>query len=787
VIAVERAYVHLAADVAVAWEYEVGRGKVLCLGAHLRFTAPDDTLRRQRDTIIRNALTFSGAEPAARSAFPRAHWPLARRQHAAVSVLPRPRTFPPSTGDAALAPAIRIDAPDASPFTLAGTRALVLGTEAGGVTEMWLHPLCVLSGLEPRADGEPLVCRNAAITPADLRRTLTSASGAIVSERLVVSAEHAEVHYQLSAAPATPDESPALELAFRLPLRLEWPLPADSLIPLRAESGSAHGRQVIVVTGRDGRHVSAVFVEGAEPAEIVVDDDEGPVVRLRCTDPQGIRLAVTSSSAGLQALPPARTLDDALDEQARRLGRLKQRTASVVTGDPLVDAAWPWAVARLANFMADGPYGRGMMAGYAASRAGWSRSRPGYAWFFGRDSCWSVDAMLAIGMDDEARAAISLLVDTMDVTGKVAHEITTSGVVHYDAADATPLLLRAVASYAAWTGDMTQIQAWWPAVTLGVDCCVSCDRDGDGLPENADIGHGWVESGPLGGGAVTSYVAAIWIDALRRLLPVAEAIGDEALAVRLATLRDRAVRGFEGLRDPVSGRVALHRTADGRLATDLTALSAVPIALGVETSTTGHDTLATLASPRFSAPWGLRMLPTDDPRYDPVAYHAGTVWPLFTGWAALADARLGAAVRSLERIRSTAALIAQRCKGAFDEVLHGDTGEGAGVCPDQAWSAAMMITPVMVGLLGVTPDAIHGECRFHPRLPGPGTTLTASGVRVGGAMLSVVCRNAPTGDRVEFEVLSSRESTRSITIQVGTDRQSIEPGARARLSLAMTA
>ncbi len=787
VIAVERAYVQLAADVAVAWEYDVGTGRVLCLGAHLRFTAPDDTLHRQRDTIIRNALMYAGAEPLVRSAFPRSYWPLARRQHAAVSMLPRPRALPPSIGVAALSPAIRIDAPDASPFTLAGTRALVLGTEAAGVTEIWLHPLCVLSGLETRADDEPLVCRDAAITPGDMRRTLTSASEALVSERLVVSAEQAEVHYQLSTATATPDESPALELTFRLPLRLEWPFPADSLIPLRAESGSAQGRQVIVVTGRDGRHLSAVFVDGSGPAEIVVDDDEGPVIRLRSTDPLGIRLVVTSSSAGSQALPPACSLDDALDEQARRLGRLKQRTASVVTGDPVVDAAWPWAAARLAGFMADGPYGRGMMAGYAASRPGWGHSRPGYAWFFGRDTCWSVDAMLAIGMHDEARAAISLLVDTMDVTGKVAHEITTSGVVHYDAADATPLLLRAVASYAAWTGDVTQLQTWWPAVALGVDFCVSCDRDGDGLPENTDVGHGWVESGPLGGGAVTSYVAAIWIDALRRLPPVAEAIGDEALAARLGTLRDRAVRGFEGLRDPASGRVALHRTADGRLATDLTALSAVPIALGVDSATSAHETIATLASPRFSAPWGLRMLPTDDPRYDPLAYHAGAVWPLFTGWAALADARLGAAERSLGRIRSTAALIAHRCKGAFDEVLDGDTGEGAGVCPDQAWSAALMITPVIAGLLGVTPDAIHGECRVHPRLPRSVTTMTASGLRVGGAMISIVCQRAPSGEHVELEVTSSPESRGTLTILAGNDRQPIEPGVRARMSLATPA
>ena len=787
VIAVERAYVHLAADVAVAWEYDVGRGRVLCLGAHLRFAAPDESLHHQRDTIIRNALADAGANPADRFASTRSYWPLARRQHAPVSVLPRPRTLPALTGAPALFPSVRVSEPDASPFTLAGTRALVTGTEAGGVTEMWLHPLCVLGDLVPRADDGPLTCRDVSITAGDIRRVLTSVAGTMVTERLVVSAERSEVHYQLATSEASPDEAPVLELTFRLPLRLEWPYPVDALVPFRVELSGGLGRQVIAVTGRDGRHLSAVFVDGAGPAEIVADNDDGPVVRMSSTDPRGIRMMVTSSTAGPEALPTGGTIDDALREQHHRLAHLKQRTASVATGDPVVDTAWPWAVARLASFIGNCPYGRGVMAGYAASRPGWGRARPGYAWFFGRDTCWSVDAMLSIGMHDDARTAISLFVDTMDVTGKSAHEITTSGVVHYDAADATPLLLRAVASYAAWTGDRAQIQEWWPAMRRAVDFCVTCDRDGDGLPENSGVGHGWVESGPLGGGAVTSYVAAIWIDALRKLRPVAHAIGDEELARRLAALSDHAMRGFESLRDPASGRVGLHRTVDGRLATDLTALSAVPIALGVDTSPSADEILEVLASPPFSAPWGLRMLPTDDPRYDPVAYHAGTVWPLFTGWAALADARRGAADRCFTRIRSTAVLMAHRCKGAFDEVLHGDTGEAAGVCPDQAWSAAMVIAPVMTGLLGVAPDAIRAECRFHPRLPRALTRLAASGIRVGDVMLSVVCQRASSGEAIELEVLSSPESTGAITILAGNDRRPVDPGTRIRMSLGTVA
>lgn len=777
VIAVERSYVHLGADVAVAWEYEVGRGRILCIGAHLRFTAPDLRFAMHRDTIVRNALE-DAATPSPR----RTHWPEARRRHAPVTVLPRPRALPAIADVPLLQPSIHISDPDRSSFTLAGSRALVVGTEVDGVSEVWLHPLCVLSTIEARLGNVRLICTELVATPGDVSRVLVGADGSLLRERLAVHPSRSEVHYHLLRQGGPPGESEPIDLTFRLPLRLEWPLPVDALVPMRVEVVQGDGRHAIVVTGRDGQHLSAVFIEGADVPVIVTEEDEGALVQLCSTDPHGIRLSITASTTGRSGLPPHGTLAGAMREQHHRLTDLKQRTAAVVTGDAVVDAAWPWAIARLGNFMADAAEGRGLMAGYAASRPGWGRSRPGYAWFFGRDSCWSVDALLAVGMHNEARSAIALLVDTADLTGQIAHEITTSGVVHYDAADATPLLLRAVAAYAEWTADVEQIRAWWPAVRRAVEFCVASDRDGDGLPENTGVGHGWIESGPLGGGAVTSYTASIWIDALRRLRPVADFVGDGTLAIRLAQLHDRALAGLEALRDPESGRLALHRADDGHLVTDLTALAAVPIALGVDTSPSADDILHALGAPRFSAPWGLRMLPTDDPRYDPTSYHGGAVWPLFTGWAALADARRGAVERAFARVRATALLATQRCKGAFDEVLHGDTGAGAGVCPDQAWSAAMLLTPIMTGLLGIAPNALHGECQMRPRLPRAIGQLAVHGMRVGSASLSIVCRQSSEND-LGVRLEAAPDNMGDITVSLPNDRVRLRPGAHALVTL----
>ncbi|ODT02260.1 MAG: hypothetical protein ABS52_14720 [Gemmatimonadetes bacterium SCN 70-22] len=382
--------------------------------------------------------------------------------------------------------------------------------------------------------------------------------------------------------------------------------------------------------------------------------------------------------------------------------------------------------------------GRGLAAGYAASRPGWGDSRPGYAWFFGRDACWCGDALLAAGMFDEARIALEFLADTADVTGKVAHEVSTSGVAHYDAADATPLWLRFVAQYADWTGDLDTVRARWDAVRAAFAFVLSHDRDGDGLPENTGVGHGWVESGPLGGGGVTSYTAAIWTEAARRLAPLARTMGDGALARRSEVAAERAAAAFEArLRDPRTGRVALQLDAEGRPAGDLTALAAVPILLHVDTNPAADDILAALASEDFSAPWGVRMIGRRDARYRPRGYHFGAVWPLYTGWASLAAFARGRAQEGWQHLTAVASCAFARGRGAFDEVLDGDTGAAAGICPDQAWSAAMVISPLVYGMMGIRPSAPAARCSVAPLLPPGWESARLAGIRVGRSRFSL--------------------------------------------------
>ena len=146
--------------------------------------------------------------------------------------------------------------------------------------------------------------------------------------------------------------------------------------------------------------------------------------------------------------------------------------------------------------------------------------------------------------------------------------------------------------------------------------------------------------------------------------------------------------------------------------------------------------MATLSSDAFSAPWGVRMIGTQDARYRPRGYHCGAVWPLYTGWAALADFALGRPEAGWIHLESNARCALQRSRGAFEEVLDGDTGGAAGICSDQAWSAAMVISPFIFGMLGMRPSASARRCIIDPRWPSAWTHARAERVRVGGSVFS---------------------------------------------------
>ncbi len=84
------------------------------------------------------------------------------------------------------------------------------------------------------------------------------------------------------------------------------------------------------------------------------------------------------------------------------------------------------------------------MSGYFTTARGWNggheeSGRPGYAWYFGRDTELTGMALSAIGAYHKVREILVTFGKYQAPEGKIYRELTTSGSVHYDASDATPL------------------------------------------------------------------------------------------------------------------------------------------------------------------------------------------------------------------------------------------------------------------------------------------------------------------------------------------------------------
>lgn len=696
VIAVQKSFIAMNPDRRLAWEYMIGDGWAVCIGGYVYFTARDQRCRPHLELLLRNALDRVA---------PNGH--LVRFMGGAWVKpslglqLDDDVPLPPELGDFRIEPneELRLErAATDEEYTLAGARALVVGRERSGHEEIWFHPSRAVSRWSLSAagagedDGRAIAAAHFSITPGCVQRHLHVDVGTItiaIKELTAVAPDDPAVLVELR-----PDGGPVRVVwTLESDLRLMWPYPAyasgrlsyslqGGAVGIRAETGEWLG----------------VRIEPA-PAVLAVanaSDEERSRVRLR---------------AELEISGPTRFLlvggspdDPAVDTLSRWRNSLSYNgvthpdSLSSALGDPEIEGAIAWAQYRLASYRVHVPgLGTALVAGYGCSGPGeFGDGRPGYAWFFCRDACWTALACLAVGQYDPVRETLEFLGRHQDISGKILHECTTSGVVHYDAADSTPLYLLLAAGYLAASGDEESVEREWPRIVKAYEFCLSTDSDGDGLIENAGVGHGWVEFGKLGDNQVSLYLAGVWVAALSELEAAARSLGKVEFAGELAYRAAAARSSLElSFYDPIAGRYGTGRRRDGSLNTAETVMTAVPLLLGAVRPERCEKWLDRVASEDFTAPWGVRLIPRSDADYRPDGYHTGAVWPLYTGWVSLAEHRAGRSESAEMHWRQSAGLYRRHSLGAWPEVLHGEEPRSIGVTSDQAWSTAMALLPMI--------------------------------------------------------------------------------------------
>jgi len=115
-----------------------------------------------------------------------------------------------------------------------------------------------------------------------------------------------------------------------------------------------------------------------------------------------------------------------------------------------------------------------------------------------------------------------------------------------------------------------------------------------------------------------------------------------------------------------------------------------------------------------------------------MSYHQGSVWPLFTGWAAMAEYRGNQPLAGYQLLMENANLTTAQDLGAVTELLSGDYFVPFGRSTShQLWSSAMVITPTLRGLFGVDIDAQTKTITVNPHLPVGWKSAVVSHINVG--------------------------------------------------------
>ncbi len=184
-----------------------------------------------------------------------------------------------------------------------------------------------------------------------------------------------------------------------------------------------------------------------------------------------------------------------------------------------------------------------------------------------------------------------------------------------------------------------------------------------------------------------------------------------------------------------------------------------------------------LAGPDQETDWGMRILSSHDPKYNPSGYHFGTVWPLFTGWASIGEYRYHRALPAYSNLRANALLALNGSLGHVAEVLSGDYFETLSTAsPQQIWSAAMVVNPLLSGLLGLQADATSCQLNFAPHVPADWNSFSVSNVHVGPLALNLNYQRTP--DKIQLEIQSTGAGKCSLQFSPGLSLRAKITGVR---------
>jgi glycogen debranching enzyme len=430
----------------------------------------------------------------------------------------------------------------------------------------------------------------------------------------------------------------------------------------------------------------------------------------------------------------------------------------------------------------------------------------GIPWFcapFGRDSLITAYEALTLNPDFATETLRTLAAFqgkrhdslTEEEPGKIFHELrfgemARAGEIphrpYYGSIDSTPLFVVVADALHSFAGDTAFLRELRPAIEAALGWIDTRSENAtklvryERLSKNGLQNQGWKDSGagvsfpdgrraeaPIALVEVQGYCA----DAYARGANIFRHLGDEALArtydERALNMRELVNRSFWMAQ---ANRYAY--AIDGRDRVLPTVVSNIGhllwsrVAPADRATATGHTLLA---SSSFSG-FGIRTLAADQPVYNPLSYHNGTVWPHDNALIVHGLTSYGLYHEAMKAFDGLHAAMTHFADRRLPELFCG-IGKRSGAlvrypvaCSPQAWASAAPLLLVQ-SILGIEADAPQKRLLIkNPRLPQSVRKLELHGMRVGSAIVSVSFRRV--GKRCHVDKLDVTGGPLKTDIQI---------------------